>query len=73
MSLVVEEHLLHAQRHRAVVEEDVRLEIVLEATEIDIGRTAGAERIIADEEFAVVESGGVEQHLHAGFERLHDV
>ena len=65
---VVEVDFFEAQSHVAVVEEDVGLEVVFKATEVDVGRAAGAKRIVADEQFAVIESGTVEAHFYAGFE-----
>ena len=67
---VVEEYLLHAHGGLAVVEEEVGLEVVFERAEVDVGRAAGAEGVVADEELAVVEAVLIEIHLYAGFDGL---
>ena len=65
---VVEVDFFEAQSHVAIVEEDVGLEVVFKTTEVDVGRAAGAKRIVADEQFAVIESGAIEAYFYAGFE-----
>ena len=54
--LITDKDFLHAQRRCAVVDKDVGFEIVLEATEVDVRRTAGAERVIRNEQFAMIET-----------------
>ena len=65
---VVEEDSLHASRHFFVVEEDVGFEVVLEAAEVDVRRTAGADGIVADEKLGVEESRLVEIDFYASFD-----
>ena len=47
--LVVEKYFLHAQGHALVEEEDVGLEIVLKATEVNVCASARADAVVADE------------------------
>ena len=45
---IIHEYLLHTQGNALVIEKDIRLEIILETTEIQIRRTTGRDRIITD-------------------------
>ena len=68
--LITDKDFLHAQRCCAVVDKDVGFEIVLEATEVDVRRTAGAERIVSHKQLAVVESSLVKHYLNACLKHL---
>ena len=56
MTLIVKEYLLQSQGNSLMVEENVRLKVVLKTTKIYIGASASTQRIIADKQFAVIES-----------------
>ena len=72
MGHVVHKDLLYAESHPAVVDEDVALEIVVEAAEVDIRRTARRQRVVADEQLRVVEAGRIKIHVDAGVDGLLD-
>lgn len=73
LCLIRQVYLLDALRHVLVEEEGIRLEIVLETAEVDVGAAHGAEIVVAHQELAVVEGILIEIYLHARLYRLHQV
>lgn len=60
LCLVVKEYLLEAQGRAFVVKEYVGLEIILKRAEIDIGRAAGGQGVVANQQFGMQETCLVE-------------
>ena len=73
LRLILQINLLDALRHALVEEEGIRLEIVLETTEVDVGAAHGAEIVVAHQELAVVEGILIEIYLHASLHRFHQI
>ena len=70
---VVHENLFETQSGFTVVDEGVRLEIVLKTAEVHVGRTAGTHYIIANEKLGMKKSRTVEVYLYASLDGLEDI
>lgn len=64
---------LDSLRHFLIIEEGIRLEIILETPEIHIRAAHGTEVVIAHQQLAVIESTRIEIDLHASLYRLHQI
>ena len=64
---------LDSLRHFLIIEEGIRLEIILETAEIHIRAAHGTEVVIAHQQLAVIESTRIEINLHASLYRLHQI
>ena len=73
MRHVGEEYLAHTGVDVAVVDEEIALEIVLEAAEIEVCRAGRDEVVVDDHRLGVEHSRVVEIDLDAGLEALRDV
>ena len=67
---IILEHRPETPCHRDIVEEDVRLEVVLETAEINISGTAGGHCIIHHEHLAVQVASIIHIHLHTSLHYL---
>ena len=64
---------LDSLRHFLIIEEGIRLEIILKTTEIHICAAHGTEIVIAHQQLAVIESTRIEINLHTSLYRLHQI
>ncbi len=67
------EHLAHAPRQWCVDKEGIGLEVVLEASEVDVRGAAGGNDVVAYHHLGMDESVGIEIHLDTGGNGLADV